>query len=57
MDTVDYDAELRRHNEVLRRACHIQSGDHVLDIGCGTGLTTRQAARAADAGSVFARRY
>ena len=46
-----YDAELRLHNEVLRRACGIQVRDHVLDIGCGTGQTTRQAARAAQAGS------
>jgi SAM-dependent methyltransferase len=45
-----YDAELRRHNEALRRACNIQLRDHVLDIGCGTGQTTRQAARTAQAG-------
>jgi SAM-dependent methyltransferase len=48
-----YDAELRRHNEVLRRACGIQFCDHVLDIGCGTGHTTRQAARTAEAGSAL----
>jgi SAM-dependent methyltransferase len=48
-----YDAELRRHNEVLRQACAIQPRDHVLDIGCGTGLTTRQAARAARLGSAL----
>ena len=48
-----YDAELRRHNEVLRRACGIQFRDHVLDIGCGTGQTTRQAARTAWAGSAL----
>lgn len=46
-----YDAELLRHSEVLRRACAMQSADHVLNIGCGTGLTTRQAARKAQAGS------
>jgi SAM-dependent methyltransferase len=46
-----YDAELRLHNEVLRRAGGIQVRDHVLDIGCGTGQTTRQAARTAQAGS------
>jgi len=50
---MSYDAELRRHNEVLRRAGGVQSRDHVLDIGCGTGQTTRQAARAAWAGSVL----
>jgi SAM-dependent methyltransferase len=48
-----YDAELRRHNEVLRRACGIQFRDHVLDIGCGAGQTTRQAARTARAGSAL----
>jgi SAM-dependent methyltransferase len=48
-----YDAELRRHNEVLRRACGVQLHDHVLDIGCGTGQTTRQAARTAQAGNAL----
>ena len=48
-----YDAELRRHNEVLRRAVGVQLHDAVLDIGCGTGQTTRQAARTARAGSAF----
>jgi SAM-dependent methyltransferase len=48
-----YDAELQRHNEVLRRACGIQFRDHVVDIGCGAGQTTRQAARTARAGSAL----
>ena len=48
-----YDAELRRHNQVLRQACGVQLHDHVLDIGCGTGQTTRQAARTAQAGSAL----
>ncbi len=48
-----YDAELQRHNEVLRRAFSIQLHDHVLDIGCGSGQTTRQAARTAQAGSAL----
>jgi SAM-dependent methyltransferase len=48
-----YDAELWRHNEVLRQALGVQLHDHVLDIGCGTGQTTRQAARTARAGSAL----
>jgi hypothetical protein len=31
---MDYDAELRLLNEVLRRAYGIERNDHVLDIGC-----------------------
>ncbi len=48
-----YDAELRRQHEVLFRACAIRSRDHVLDIGCGAGQTTRQAARTAWQGSAL----
>ena len=48
-----YDAELRRHNEVLRRAADVRVRDHVLDIGCGTGQPTREAARAASEGSAL----
>ena len=48
-----YDAELQRHNEILRQACAVRADDDVLDIGCGAGQTTRQAARAARAGSAF----
>lgn len=33
-----------------RRACGVRLHDQVLDIGCGTGQTTRQAARTARAG-------
>ena len=50
---MDYDAELRLHNEVLREAYGIRPGDHILDIGCGAGQTTRDAARIAVAGSVL----
>ena len=47
-----YDAELRAHHEHLRAAYGIGPGDEVVDIGCGTGLTTREAARAAAPGRV-----
>jgi SAM-dependent methyltransferase len=47
-----YDAELRAHHEHFRAAYGIGHGDAVVDIGCGTGLTTREAARAAAPGRV-----
>lgn len=47
----DYDAELQLHNEHLRAAARVGPRDRVLDVGCGAGLTTRQASRAAVAGS------
>lgn len=43
----DYDAELRRYHLRLQAAADVGSDDHVLDIGCGTGLTTRDAAKRA----------
>ncbi|MCG5467540.1 methyltransferase domain-containing protein [Micromonospora sp. LAH09] len=51
-DLFDYDAELRLHNELFRAAARVGSHDRVLDIGCGTGQSTRDAARAAMNGSV-----
>jgi SAM-dependent methyltransferase len=50
---VDYDAELRLHNEQLRRAYGFRLEDRVLDIGCGTGQMTRDAARLAVSGSAL----
>jgi SAM-dependent methyltransferase len=50
-DLFDYDAELRLHNELFRAAARVGSRDRVLDIGCGTGQSTREAARAAINGS------
>jgi SAM-dependent methyltransferase len=50
---VDYDAELRLHHQVLRRAWGVRRHDQVLDVGCGTGQTTREAARTATAGGAL----
>ncbi|GGT95354.1 class I SAM-dependent methyltransferase [Actinomadura citrea] len=47
----DYDAELRPHNEIFRAAARVGPRDRVLDIGCGAGQTTREAARAAVEGT------
>ncbi|XVV16851.1 class I SAM-dependent methyltransferase [Actinoplanes sp. CA-131856] len=44
---LDYDAELQRHTDALRRHWNLHPGDRVLDIGCGIGQTTREAARLA----------
>jgi ubiquinone/menaquinone biosynthesis C-methylase UbiE len=47
-----YDAELKRHDERFRTALKAGARDRVLDIGCGAGQSTREAARAASEGSV-----
>ena len=48
-----FDAEDRPHNERFRAATGVTSRDRVLDIGCGTGQSTRDAARAAATGSAL----
>ncbi|MFI9407241.1 class I SAM-dependent methyltransferase [Nocardia sp. NPDC052316] len=51
--TFDYDAELRRYHRWLREALDVGPNDHVLDIGCGTGQLTRDAAQLAHQGSAL----
>ncbi|MET0134626.1 MAG: methyltransferase domain-containing protein [Kibdelosporangium sp.] len=53
IELFDYDAELSRYNLRLRAAAGVRTADRVLDIGCGTGRTTRDAARSAPSGSAL----
>lgn len=48
-----FDAEIRPHNERFRAAARVGPRDRVLDVGCGTGQSTREAARAARSGSAL----
>lgn len=45
-----FERALIAYRDRLFDAAAIASGDHVLDVGCGTGRTTREAARAASGG-------
>jgi SAM-dependent methyltransferase len=48
-----FDRSIAAYHQRLFAAAAISIDDHVLDIGCGTGQTTRDAARAASAGSAL----
>ena len=48
-----YDAEMERHNRHLQLAAGFRQGDRVLDIGCGAGQSSRDAAIAAVEGTVL----
>lgn len=48
-----FERALDRYDDAFYAAAAIGGGDRVLDIGCGTGGTTRAAGRAATGGSVL----
>lgn len=48
-----FDRSIAAHHERLLAVAAIGARDHVLDVGCGTGQTTRDAGRAASAGSAL----
>src|SRR5437588_1194187 len=47
------DRVIAGHDRPFQAAAAIQPTDRVLDVGCGTGQTTRHAAKAAPAGSAL----
>jgi ubiquinone/menaquinone biosynthesis C-methylase UbiE len=48
-----FDRSVVEYHERLLTAAAIGDREHVLDVGCGTGQTTRDAARAASAGAAL----
>jgi SAM-dependent methyltransferase len=47
-----FDAEVAPHHRHFMAAARVATGDRVLDVGCGTGESARDAGRAAAGGSV-----
>jgi len=47
-----YETRGAGHRRLLLQAAAITSGEHVLDLGCGNGASTREAARMAEPGEV-----
>ncbi len=50
-----YDAACRRYDPHLIDGADLTTTDRVLDVGCGTGISARDAARVAAAGNVTGR--
>ncbi|HET6742140.1 MAG TPA: class I SAM-dependent methyltransferase [Kribbella sp.] len=50
---MDLDHELLDYEEPLRTAAAPAMGEHILDVGCGTGATSRDLAKAAALGRVL----
>ncbi len=48
-----FDRSIARHHALFMAAAEIAPSDRVLDVGCGAGQTTRDAARAASSGSAL----
>jgi SAM-dependent methyltransferase len=48
-----FDAEARLHERRMHATAGVGATDHVLDVGCGTGRSTREAGRGAVAGTVL----
>jgi SAM-dependent methyltransferase len=48
-----YDRSVRSYHVLLLQAAAVSRGDHVLDVGCGSGESTRDAARSAADGTAL----
>jgi cyclopropane fatty-acyl-phospholipid synthase-like methyltransferase len=52
-DWASYDDALRHYRHHMSQVAAVRDGERVLDIGCGNGQSTRDAARAAASGSAL----